>query len=396
MMNDKMVNRLAWIICFALCIQRLSMALGSISWGIAILLFIILIYKTKRTGQSLAIEESFKGYYQAYLICAVSFIPSIFVSSDIGSAMKLFFEMWLYRVIPFFMVTVFIKDTALLKKILFVFLSVINIDCLVAATQVFLGVAPRGWGFGGNTLHLASILCVIIPMLLVVVLDDTFLKKEKRFACISLFFCFIGVIAGLSRGAWLTLAIVLPLLSIKYIMNNTKRIIASCSIIVLVIGIFISSPKLLYRVESISNVTTDTSNLARLAVWQSGLNMLRDHPVTGVGLSSFVEVYKIKYTLPDDKIGLSHAHNNFVQIGAETGIVGLLGFLYLNCYIIIRNFAEWKKDQNPFSLMLLSGWMGFTIFGMFDLTIDASAIMKILWFLLGTILVLKSNQHLKR
>lgn len=396
MMNDKMVNRLAWVVCFALCIQRLSMALGSVSWGIAILLFLILLYNTKKSGQGLALENSFKGYYKAYLICALSFIPSIFVAGDTGSAVKLFFEMWLYRVMPFFIVTVFIKDTALLKKILFVFLSVVNIDCLLAAAQVLLGIAPRGWGLGGNALHLASILCVIIPMLLVVVLDDAFSKKEKRFAGISLVCCFIGVMGGLSRGAWLTLAIVLPLMSIKYVINNRKLLIAAGSVIILIAGMFISSPYLVHRVESIGNVTTDRSNLSRLAVWQGGLNMMIDHPVLGIGLSGFAEAYKTKYILPDDKIGLSHAHNNFVQIGAETGIVGLLGFLYLNCYILIRNFAEWKKDQNPFSLMLLSGWMGFTIFGMLDLTIDASAIMKILWFLLGTILVLKSNQHLKR
>ena len=393
MINKNLTNKLAWSLCFALCIQRLSMALGSISWGIAILLFLILIYKTQKNDGKLIIGEEIRGYYTAYAICALASIPSIFVAVDISGGIKLFLEMWVYRVMPFFMVTLFIKDTNLLKKLVLVFLAVLNIDCLVALGQVVLNLAPRGWGFGGNTLHLASMLCVVIPMLLVVIWDKAFSDKEKRFALISIVCCCIGAIAGQSRGTWLTLAIVLPLLSIKYVINSSKKMFAMVAVCFVIVGIFMSSPRLMHRVESISNVTTDRSNTCRLAVWQSGINMMMDHPVFGIGLGGFSEAYKTKYILPEDTIKLSHAHNNLLQIGAETGLVGLLGFVYLNGYILIKTFFDWRKDYSPYSLMLLSGWLGFVIFGMFDLTIDASAVMKTLWFLLGTLLVFKNSKN---
>lgn len=392
MMNNKLVNKLAGIICFAICIQRLSMALGSVSWGISILLFLILFFKMKKSGQNIVVDEDVIGYYKAYAICAASFIPSIFVANDISAGVKLFFEMWLYRVMPFFMVTLFIKDKIILRKILLIVLAVFNIDCLVAVGQVILNLGSRGWGFGGNTLHLASILCVIIPMLLVVILDDKFAVKTKKFASLSIVCCFIGVLAGQSRGAWLTLAIILPLVAVKYIINRKKRVVTAFVLIGFIVGVFMVSPSLRYRVESIGNVSTDRSNISRIAVWESGINMIKDHPVVGVGLGGFREAYKTEYILLEDKIGLSHAHNNLIQIGAETGIVGLLGFIYLNGYILIRNFMEWRKNYNPYSLMILSGWLGFTVFGMFDLTIDASAIMKTLWFLLGALLMLKNSK----
>ena len=116
MMNQNFVNKLAGVICFAICIQRLSMALGSVSWGISILLFLILIFKMKKSGQDIVVDEDIIGYYKAYAICAASFIPSIFVANDISAGVKLFFEMWLYRVMPFFMVTLFIQDKIILRK----------------------------------------------------------------------------------------------------------------------------------------------------------------------------------------------------------------------------------------------------------------------------------------
>ena len=181
-------------------------------------------------------------------------------------------------------------------------------------------------------------------------------------------------------------------MAVKYIINRKKRVVTAFVLIGFIVGVFMVSPSLRYRVESIGNVSTDRSNISRIAVWESGINMIKDHPVVGVGLGGFREAYKTEYILLEDKIGLSHAHNNLIQIGAETGIVGLLGFIYLNGYILIRNFMEWRKNYNPYSLMILSGWLGFTVFGMFDLTIDASAIMKTLWFLLGALLMLKNSK----
>ncbi len=66
----------------------------------------------------------------------------------------------------------------------------------------------------------------------------------------------------------------------------------------------------------------------RLAHWQAALNMLRDHPVLGVGIGNYVPVYPA-YALPGWKDPLGHAHNYYLHVAAETGMLGLCAYLLL-------------------------------------------------------------------
>lgn len=388
----KLEKFLAVIVCLAVCVQRLSMAVGSILWGLSIAVFLYLLYKHYRQNDLNNLLENCSGYYKAFVIFAVCAIPAIFTSDYFGESMHKFLEMYVYRVMPFFIVTLFIKDMKWLKNIFLIFLFVTGIDAIVALAQVLLNMTSRGWGFGGHSLNLASLLCVVIPILLVVLLDDRFNKRTKLICKLAILFCIIGVFAGKSRGAWLTLAIVLPLVSYSYIIKS-KKAIAGALIVCLMIGsVFAVSDTYRNRLVSTINITTDYSNIDRLLIWESTANMVKDYPFFGVGLDQFKKVYDAEYKNPKHKQNLPHTHNNMVQIAAESGLVGLFGFLYLACYIFFKNFNEWRKTKNPYSLMIWGAWLGFMTFGMFDLTIDHSAITKAMWFLFGCILVFKNRK----
>ena len=388
----KLEKFLAVIVCLAVCVQRLSMAAGSILWGLSIAVFLYLLYKHYRQNDLNNLLENCSGYYKAFVIFAVCAIPAIFTSDYFGESMHKFLEMYVYRVMPFFIVTLFIKDMKWLKNIFLIFLFVTGIDSIVALAQVLLNMTSRGWGFGGHSLNLASLLCVVIPILLVVLLDDRFNKRTKLICKLAILFCIIGVFAGKSRGAWLTLAIVLPLVSYSYIIKS-KKAIAGALIVCLMIGsVFAVSDTYRNRLVSTINITTDYSNIDRLLIWESTANMVKDYPFFGVGLDQFKKVYDAEYKNPKHKQNLPHTHNNMVQIAAESGLVGLFGFLYLACYIFFKNFNEWRKTKNPYSLMIWGAWLGFMTFGMFDLTIDHSAITKAMWFLFGCILVFKNRK----
>lgn len=76
---------------------------------------------------------------------------------------------------------------------------------------------------------------------------------------------------------------------------------------------------------------------------------------------------------------------------AETGFVGLIGWIILSFYILLKNFWPWYKNNDPYALMIWSSWARFMLFGMIDLIVDASAVIKSWWFLFGILLVLKSH-----
>ncbi|MBI5959775.1 MAG: O-antigen ligase family protein [Chloroflexi bacterium] len=64
----------------------------------------------------------------------------------------------------------------------------------------------------------------------------------------------------------------------------------------------------------------------RLAHWQAAIEMANAQPWIGVGLGNFEAVYP-EYGVPSWPRPLGHAHNDYLNLLAETGLIGLLGYL---------------------------------------------------------------------
>ncbi len=65
--------------------------------------------------------------------------------------------------------------------------------------------------------------------------------------------------------------------------------------------------------------------IERLAHWQAALDMWRDHPWLGVGLGNYPAVYPA-YAVGRWRDPLGHAHNYYLNVSAETGLIGLLAY----------------------------------------------------------------------
>jgi O-antigen ligase len=67
----------------------------------------------------------------------------------------------------------------------------------------------------------------------------------------------------------------------------------------------------------------------RIDLWLSSLEMVRDHPLLGVGLDNFAYVYKQAYLREGAAAepNLSHPHNWLLQFWLELGLLGLIAFL---------------------------------------------------------------------
>lgn len=69
---------------------------------------------------------------------------------------------------------------------------------------------------------------------------------------------------------------------------------------------------------------SDDTSQQRLLYWKHGLEMIRDHPVLGVGYYNFPPYYALNH--PDDIMfgSAQLPHNIFIQVGTDAGITGLL------------------------------------------------------------------------
>jgi O-antigen ligase len=68
------------------------------------------------------------------------------------------------------------------------------------------------------------------------------------------------------------------------------------------------------------------SNSERVAHWVAGINMFEAHPFFGVGIGNYQDVYS-HYNVGIFVMPLGHAHNYYINIAAEAGILGFAAFI---------------------------------------------------------------------
>lgn len=80
------------------------------------------------------------------------------------------------------------------------------------------------------------------------------------------------------------------------------------------------------QISFVAPSTQDYSTAERLAHWIAGIRMFLTHPLTGVGIGNYPDAYP-SYYLTIFVNSLGHAHNYYINIAAETGVIGLAAFL---------------------------------------------------------------------
>ncbi len=115
------------------------------------------------------------------------------------------------------------------------------------------------------------------------------------------------------------------------------------------------------RFANILDFTSGTSFL-RLRLWESAIEIIRNHPVFGIGLDQFLYYYSGEYVRPDAiwDLNLSHPHNFLLDFWTRLGIAGLIIFLLLQFafwrYALVALGRLRNKDRDGFAIML--GLMG--------------------------------------
>lgn len=365
----------------------LSIAAGNIFLGIATALFLFFAYRNK-----IKIEEGFKGYYIAYSVFLVTMLLSAFLSGDVFKGFKVWADLWIWRWMPFVIVTMMISEFASAKKILLSSVFGVSMGFITLIYQGLAG-AHRAAGFFGHPMTFAGYFCVFLPVLLVCFFEKNILGKFRYVSGILFLLGCIALFYNGTRGAWLALAPVILFIGIYYMLQNKRYMVLGLVFLIASGCVLMNNDRFIKRISSVTNVTTDTSNTERLLMWESAFNMVKDNPVLGVGLGQYKDNYQKKYILPEAKQPyLSHAHSNYMQMLAENGILGFLGFIGFVGYILIKNIVDFFDRRCPFSLIIACSTTALMLQGVTEYNFGNSAVVKIFWLILGCILVMKNNR----
>lgn len=107
---------------------------------------------------------------------------------------------------------------------------------------------------------------------------------------------------------------------------------------------------------------SEGTSFFRLRVWQSALEMIADHPITGLGLDQFLYAYRGRYIMPDawQEPNLSHPHNFLLDWWIRLGFFGVVVFLWLQLAFWRQTLRLYNRfhASDPLLFALVVGLMG--------------------------------------
>lgn len=183
---------------------------------------------------------------------------------------------------------------------------------------------------------------------------------------------FVSIALLLTRSLGALLSLFLALMVYFYLRDNFKKrnlaFLAGLLIITAVIFAVRSAiPK--QHIQPLFSVTM------RLNYWHDALRIIFAHPLVGVGLGNF--------NLPYAR----YAHNSYLQIWAEMGILGIISFLWLAIAVIKLSLKNLKDSPYKIKIAcLISADIVFLIHNCVDFSFFLPEISLIWWVILGLLL----------
>lgn len=381
-----MINKYCYIsmVVFAM-LSFVSLAVGNVLLAIATLCFLIYTFKNRA-----AMHVPDKKYYLAIGIFIGTMLISAFLSGDIKQGLKVWSNAWFWRLMPFFIITLAVREAERVKKVLIFSFAGIAIGGLCVVYQG-LGGDARAAGFFGNPMTFAGYLCIYLPLLFVLLFEKSVSVRGRWFTGGLAILLSAALLFNATRGAWLAVVCTISLLLLYYL-TQRKKLAAVILCCLLAVGAGLTQyPPVVQRAQSITD-TKNQSNHERLLIWHSAYEMFKDHPVMGVGLGQYKDNYQKKYISPEAKEPfLSHAHNNFMQMLAENGLIGFAGFMTLISCFIGYSFKRFWQEGNPYALMMCASALALVLQGLTEYNFGNGAVMKSFWLVQGCLLVLSQN-----
>jgi O-antigen ligase len=219
----------------------------------------------------------------------------------------------------------------------------------------------------------------------------------------------LGLIASWSRGAWLGFVAAIATIVIA----RGPRAVAAVTVGLLVIlaaaqisgyaggNVAAALASRLADLQDYATITdprvveiTDANFpiVQRQAQWWAAWGMFSDHPWLGVGIGNYAVAYP-DYTLPRWYEPLGHAHNYYLNVAAETGLIGLAAYELAGLATFVwvgRQVRRLRGWPQAFAIGVMGVLVHLTVHNLFDNLYVQHMILH-LALLLGIIVTLSSR-----
>lgn len=362
-----------------------SFALSIPTEPLIIVLFITLLFKLL-TSKRISLSD-FTGILSIVIVTDLAWliVTSFSSSMPLISAKYLLSKMWYLAVFYFLLIKVF-KEQKAVKYFMWAFIAA---SCILAAYTLFnhaQGSFTRSYAYTAMRPFLpdhgmyAAAISFAVPVLFVFALHGNKLNYGIPLRILSAgLFLFLSIAVALSftRASWLSLLVAFAVyialrlkLQFRYVLVGALILIGSLAynfddlVTELSRNKSESDDNIEEHLQSVSNVSSDPSNLERLNRWSCAYRMWQEKPFLGFGPGTYTFQYGV-YQLPHQMTiistntgSLGNVHSEYLRPLVESGLPGFLLFVTLvlaSCYI---GFYQFKMLEGSWKYISLAAFLG--------------------------------------
>ena len=206
----------------------------------------------------------------------------------------------------------------------------------------------------GNLGHYMTYSGVIMLVACIAVARVMFRRRERIWAALVLPAVLVALVLTLSRNAWVGACAGIGTL---FLLRDLRAVFRMAALLPVALGLFIAfapsaiTDRLYSAVslkesygDSVTSTSTVQSNRDRIAMIKSGLRIVRDNPLTGVGPDMVIQVYPGYREPTAVSQRNSHLHNVPLQIAAERGLPALAIWLWFIAVLLI-DFTRLRRTS---------------------------------------------------
>jgi putative inorganic carbon (HCO3(-)) transporter len=240
--------------------------------------------------------------------------------------------------------------------------------------------AYRPQGTFGHPAILASFLMIIIC----ITLASYFLRYPLWSRPILIFLAISSMgllILTFARTQWIGAAVAIGVIGL---LRSRKMLFIG---IVLVVVLTLTVPVIRERIQG--EQATESFEW-RVEVWQASLRILRNPTLFGTGLDTshlYINNILVNVFVPP--------HNDYLRMAIETGLVGLLTYLFMQIGLFIyvwRAYCQNNQDMQVLALALLGIIIGGWVISIFDNYLSFVSVQWYLWSMVGILAGLNKKQ----
>ncbi|MBI4709333.1 MAG: O-antigen ligase family protein [Candidatus Portnoybacteria bacterium] len=213
-------------------------------------------------------------------------------------------------------------------------------------------------------------------------------RKQRILLAAGLFICGLSIYFTFSYLAWISVlaaAAFWPIIKFKWLDKNDKKLllIGCLLFVILLAGLFFSQ----FGSEKLDNLLhSDRSSWqSRLMIWRAAGEIIKDHPILGIGAGMFQGYYlkyQSRFSVPYLEWAVPQPHNLFLAFWLQAGLAGLVGLIWLLAVFFKKTFSLLKnKNQLALILIILMGYI--ILHGLLDTTYFKNDSAVIFWIIIA-------------